>query len=164
MPAGTTLPEVKQLIVDRLTARLGATANVSYTPPVVTEDFYADSGEPSAVWLGITTNYSVVPNVLTAGVVWLDETYDLPVVVQALLDGSEAENDTDRRAAELLHGVWGAFAQQPGVGFIDTAELQVFTVLPTAATHVARRPGGNALAYGSRFELTITVRARLKLT
>jgi len=148
MSTGTTLPAVKRAIVDALAARPGmAGVQVSYEMPQ--RGIAAES-----VWFGEDTETETEIPVMKAGTKHVDETYALPLVVQVLVtDGRDAET-ADLRAAALLAQVQQCLAVQPRIiPAIQWAEMAGWV------HHVG--PIGDGTSRGSRFDVSVRVRARL---
>lgn len=164
MPAGTTIPAVKQAIIDQVSARLGDSANVQYSEPTDSADLMAENGSSAVVFLDGQIDCTFAVQVLTASTLRIDETYTVPVVVQVLSLNNESLEDCDAMAAELAHGVIGAFAQNPVLHLSDSTELQYFAMVPASGTYLSGAIGDSPTYFGARFTVNIEVKARLVLT
>jgi len=164
MAFGTTIPNAKRGLVDLITARLGDTANVAYVKPVDGSGLEAGNGTGAIIYLDDQINSSFAVVVLTAGVLRIDESYTIPVVIQASSLNNEDMEACDGIAAELAHGVLGAVAQNPRLGMSDSDELQVFVAMPESGTQISGAIGDSAEFFGTKFVISVRVTARLILT
>lgn len=148
MTTGTTLIPFKQAVKAALAARpglAGATVHYQYPSTAITnEDIWLDKAECD----------TSIP-VMRAGTKKVDEEYTLTIIIQVLKMQGEGQEAADVRAAQLLAEVQQLFAETPQlipeIQWSQVAGWQNF-VGPFEGKDTAR---------GSRFEVRVTVRARL---
>lgn len=150
-PTGTSLVVFKQALVAVLQGRPGlAAATVTYEYP------WPNPG-PLAVWIGDADADTRVP-VMRAGTKKVDEDYTVTVMVQALKTQGEGQEAADLAALALLQEVQQQLAETPQV----TPEIQwaLFAGWSNRIGPFGIAEGGNT-GRGSRFEIRVSVRARL---
>lgn len=152
MATGTTLIDVKQALLALLVARPTLTATATYDHP----------GQPALtgndVWLADVPAATTTIPTMRAGKKHVEETFTLQLMVQAVRSAGEGQLVADLAAAAHFREVQQLLAENPQLG------------LPTTIQHAllvgwAHRTGGfidgGESARGSRFELSVQVKARL---
>lgn len=145
MSTGTSLVTFKQALRTALTARPGMSGvQVSYAFPE--DDLQAES-----LWFEDAVTSNEIP-VMKAGTKKVDEEYTLDAVIQVLKQQGESQETADLRAAALLAELQQALAENPQI----TPEIQWVEMAGWEHT-----PGKLNAGHGSRFNVTLRVRARL---
>lgn len=147
MSTGTSLVAFKQTLKTALAARPGMSGvQLSYGYPG------NDYVQRESVWFeGAEVVNSEFP-VMKAGTKKVDETYTLDVVVQVLKTQGEDQEAADLRAVALLAELQQALAENPQL----TPEIQWAEM--AGWEHAT---GELNTGHGSRFNVTLRVRARL---
>jgi hypothetical protein len=164
MGLGSTYALVKGALVDRLSERPGL-ADVAITAAVPESPLAVrgDTGSGKAIWVADAEG-DLDNVVFGAPDLYLEETYNLTVVVQAIwLDTDDTQLSTDQRVDEMLYEVLHELAQDTALG-IDTAALDLPYLQVTRGPF--RRFAGpltNTNRYPSRAELDLSVEARLRI-
>jgi hypothetical protein len=152
MTTGTTLVEVKQAVVTLLAARPGlATAQVSYEYPLG-----GTTGKD--IWLGRATADTRIPTV-KAGTKKVDEEYILTIVAQFLETQGGGQEVADLGALALLREIQQAFAETPQL--IPSIQWATVSGWVHNIGVFGHDDTGGDVNRGSRFEIQVTVRARL---
>lgn len=148
MSTGSTLVVVKDALLVGLRARPGlAGVQVAYALP-------QRGLQREAIWFGEETETDAAIPVMRAGIKKVEEQYSLPMVLQVLVTDGRDERAADGRAVELLAELQQLLAERPRItDAIEWAELSAW------AHYVG--PIGDSTNRGARFEVQITVRARL---
>ncbi|SDP60742.1 hypothetical protein SAMN04487905_10624 [Actinopolyspora xinjiangensis] len=148
MSTGTTLPEVKRALVDALSARSGL------SDVLVTYEYQQRDASPDRIWFGEDSETEAEIPTMRAGTKTVDETVTVPLVIQVLItDGRDAEA-ADLRASALMSEVQQQLAESPRI--IPGVQ---WVVLTSWSHHVG--PIGDTTSRGSRFDLSLQIRARL---
>lgn len=161
---GSSLPSVKQALVDVLTARAGLLGiPVTTDPPTSGTALQTTTGAYEGVWVGDAVAELSPPHQGTPVV--LDERYTLDVVVQVLKAGEGADTQlaADTRAAALLGEVIGALCADPELDIAAAGGVTVLDILPESWEHNTGWLGSGD-QHGSSFVLKVGVHARLNLT
>lgn len=148
MSTGSSLVELKQAVVAALAARPGLSGvQVTYAYPVANV-----TGED--IWLANAEGTLTIPT-MRAGTKRVEESYDLLVVAQVLKTAGEGQEAADLRAVAVLAEIQQCFAETPQlIPLILWAQV-------TGWQHSTGSYGGEEASCGSRFEITVNVRARL---
>lgn len=148
MSAGTSLVAFKQALKTALAARAGLTGvQVAYEYPSTNI-----TGED--IWLGNAESDNRIP-VMRAGTKKVDEDYTLTVFAQVLKTQGEGQEAADLRASALLAEVQQCLAETPQL----TAQIMWAQI--TGWEHFVGPFEGGGASRGSRFEIRVSVRARL---
>lgn len=150
MSTGTTLVPFKRALVAALATRL------RLMPVQVTYE-YPDDITGRDIWLGRAESDNRIP-VSRAGTMKVDEEYTLVVIAQALETTGGGQEAADVDAVVMLAAVQQELAENPQT----TPEIQWARVTgwDQSTGPFGEADGGNANR-GSRFEIRVTVKARL---
>jgi hypothetical protein len=92
---------------------------------------------------------------MRAGTKKVDETVALSLIIQVLKTSGEGQEAADLEAVELFSEVQQLFARTPQISpSIMSAQI-------TRWSHKTGSFSGNESSHGSRFEVTVTAKARL---
>lgn len=156
MPTGTALVDAKTALVTLLSARDGLDGVVvTRHAPKNTDDLRNSDGAYEAIWIR-SANGSYEPTTLRAGVLDLEEQWDLDVVIQ-VIQRSSTEEATELRATELLDEVLLEIQDDPSLG---VTSYRMFQAIPGQIREESG-PMEQGDAYGARFELTVEITARI---
>lgn len=160
MAVGSSYGTVKAAIVDTLAARPGLSeVAVSYAPPAKPLEVRGPTGRGDAIWItdAAGDNDNVV---LGAPGLWVDETYDLTVVLQSLpVDSDEDQRVTDRRVDEMLYELLWQTATDPHWGLAGTF---VHLRITRGGWRRLVGPLEGTAVFPSRCEFDLAVEARLR--
>jgi hypothetical protein len=144
---GTTLVTLKQAVRVALATRPGlAGIQIEYAFPT---DLGAE-----AIWMGNAEATSQIP-AMRAGTKRVDEEISLSIYVQVLVTDGRGQEEADLRAVELFSEIQQQFAEVPQISPV------ILWAQITRWSHLTGSYAGNESAHGSRFEITVTARARL---
>lgn len=157
MSDGTCLTRFKRAFIAQ--AEANGVANTSYQSPMQPEDILGDDGSGVAAWFGDHATATLTISVVAAPEIWIDEVWNIPLVVQALGQDTDADQETvDQLACERLGDIIGCFSDA-SFGLVDDT-IQMFTAVPVGANDWNGGVlGSNLRACG--FELSIELHARL---
>lgn len=161
MADGTVLPRFKRAFITKCEA--AGIVNVAYQSPMQPEDMFGGDGSGSAGWFDDHATGDLQIKVMGAPGLWVDETWQVPFIVQVLGTDTDADQETvDQSACELLGQVIALFAD-PSFGIATDSAIQTFAAVPVGANpwHGGVLPS-NLRAAG--FKLTIELRSRLRIT
>jgi hypothetical protein len=146
---GTTLVTLKQQLRDALQALPGlASAQITYGYPGEN----AITGKD--IWMADAESENHIA-VIKAGTKKVDETLALSLIIQVLKTAGEGQEAADLEAVELFSEVQQLFARSPQISpSIMWAQIARWS-------HKTGAYSGNESSHGSRFEVTVTARARL---
>lgn len=126
MPVGSSYSTVKEAMWTRLRARAGlSSVAVSPDPPADPLNVRGPSGSGDAIWIADAEgSYENV--VLGAPGLWLEELYDLTLVIQAMpTNSTDTQLRMDRRVDEMLYEVLQETAGDPSWGVTDFVYVQI---------------------------------------
>ncbi len=160
MSIGTSIPTVKGLLVDALSARTWPTGTVvGYEPPRFAE--HVEAGL-NVFLLNDAVDIDHDVDVFNgSNPVEFEETYELTVVVESVTDTDGGDQrDRDTEAAAMLAEVVDTVASDPTLGHTATAEL------PQIGVHLAgggSYEGGRGAGYlvGARQTIDVEVTATI---
>lgn len=152
MTTGTTLVLYKQALVTALAARPGlAGKQVAY-------EFPLPKPASQAIWLGGATAETTIPT-MRAGTKKVDEAFTLLVIAQALETEGGGQLVADTAALALFLEVQQQLAETPQL--IPEIQWSVMTGWEHNPGVFGVDDSGGDASRGSRFEIRVTVRARL---
>lgn len=162
---GTSLVRFKSALITKINTELSAgtvTAQVAYDSPQTPEDILGASGNGVACWFADEADISYEVEVMKGSPVWLDETVEAKFRIQAIGQNTDDTQATvDARANTVLGHVIALLQKDSSVGLADD-DIETFTALPGPS---AQYFGGKLNDQrAARFELSIEIQARLKLT
>jgi hypothetical protein len=161
MPVGSTYAVVKDAIVTKLRAREALSGiTIQSQPPTRPEEIKSEDGSGKAIWLADAEG-SYTQVVMGAPGLWIDETYDLTLVIQSLpVDTDDTQLTTDTRVDEMLYEVLNEAAADPTCGITQ------FNFVEIAQGTFERfcGPYTNAVQFPSRIELALNVVGRIRFT
>jgi hypothetical protein len=146
---GTALVLAKQGIRAALAARPGLVstgAQITYA--------YPTSPTSKDIWLGNAESENKIA-AMRPGTKKVDEQFDLKLFIQVLKTAQEGQEAADTEANVLFSQVQQYFAENAQI----IPEIQWAMI--TSWTHSTGSYSGNESGHGSRFEIVITVKARL---
>lgn len=160
MPVGSSYSTLKAAIVDRLRLRPGLSAvTVSYRAPETTSEVQGESGSRELIHLDDASGDHT--NVVFGGLpLWLDESYDLKLIIQVLRQSSDGTQETaDARLDELWFEVLAELANDPSFGVTAPGIEHVVVSYSsfTVMTGFLQNSGGHAAGV----ELDLAVEARI---
>lgn len=156
---GTSLVRFKAAYLEALEQRL---PHVNVAVPLTDEDVNAEDGSRQVAWFdGEAENVSDV-KLMKAMPCWIEESYTVTLVLQAL--GSDTDDTQDlmeQAATGMLGEAIAVLADDPSLGIATDSDVQMFTALPTAWKFTSGVVPPNLR--GARYDLVIEVKARLTL-
>lgn len=161
---GTSLVRFKTALITKINTELTAgtvTAQVAYDSPQTPEDILGVSGNGVACWFADEADITYEVSVMKGTPVWVDESVEAVFRIQSIGQNTDATQATvDARANTILGHVIAILEKDPTVGLTQD-DIETFTALPRSARYFGGTLNDQRAA---RFELTIDIEARLKLT
>jgi len=157
---GTCLPRFKVAFISKMAT--AGIANTFYESPMQPDDILGSDGSGVAGWFLDEASANLQITVVASPQIWIDETWTVPFVVQALgVDTDSNQQAVDQLASTRLGAILGAWTD-PSFGITDDTHVQVFTALPVGANawHGGVLPPN---LRGCGFQLDIEVHARLMI-
>lgn len=138
------------------------TEKCAYQSPSQAKDVLGDSGTGVACWFTDESTASHSVMVSRGAPHWFDEVCRPVLRIQAIGNNTDDTQETvDQRASEILRIAIAVLANDPSVGLTDDT-IQEFQAFPEGWTYDGGIFGSDQR--GARFDLTIAVESRLKLT
>ncbi len=166
MPVGSSYAAVKAAIVTKLSARPGLNdVSVIGQPPVKPEDLKGPNGSGKAIWIADAEgSYENV--VFLAPDLFLDESYNLKVVIQALpRDSGDTQAITDRRVDEMLYEVLqqAALEEASDVNAWGITDVSVAVRISSGTFRRFCGPYTSTVQFPSRCEFDLLVEDRIQI-
>lgn len=165
MNLGSSYSSLKAAVADNLSARSGLSdVTVLAWPPLEASELKGPDGSGKAIWIADTPDGEYENVVMGAPDLWLDETYTLTLVLQALPnDTDDTQLITDQRVDEMLYEVLQESAQDTAWG-LQTGDDQPFVFVEATRGAFQRFVGPipNGATRPSRCQLSLDVHARIQ--